>query len=171
MRALADEKRGQLTSALLLLTSLLFVLGLLLPAVETTHVWLWRGEHSIAGFGLALLEADEYALAAIVWVFSLIFPATKLIWMWRLQFRRTVPPGPGQLRLLELLGKWSMADVLVIALLVLTVRGNFVFGAAPLPGLFVFALAVALSMLVSGRIQAHFRLRQSTGADGSSSSA
>ena len=161
MRALADEKRGQMTSALLLLTSILFPLGLLLPAVETTRVWLWRGEHSIASCGLALLEAEEYALAGIVWVFSLLFPAIKLTWMWRLQFRRSAPPGPAQLRLLELLGKWSMADVLVIALLVLTVRGNFVFGAAPLPGLFVFALAVALSMLVSGRIQAHFRIRQS----------
>ncbi|WP_300555989.1 paraquat-inducible protein A [Maricaulis sp.] len=164
MRALADEKRGQMSSALLLLTSVLFPLGLILPAVETTHVWLWRGEHSIAGFGLALLEAEEYLLATIVWIFSLIFPAIKLIWMWRLQFRRGELPSHGQVRLLELLGKWSMADVLVIALLVLTVRGNFVFGAAPLPGLFVFALAVALSMIVSGRIQAQLRARQSAGA-------
>ena len=44
--------------------------------------------------------------------------------MWRLQFRKGTPPSPGQVRLLELLGKWSMADVFVVAVFLAILSTN-----------------------------------------------
>jgi paraquat-inducible protein A len=151
-RALADHGRGQATTALLLLTSCLLPLGLFLPALRTTQFGLWSGEHSILGFGWALLQDGEFLLAAIVLGFSVVFPGFKLVWMWRLQFSRAPARGPGDLRFLEMLGKWSMADVLVLALVIFGVRDNFLFAASTLPGVYIFAAATVLAMLASGRI-------------------
>ena len=150
-RALADERRGQATTALLILSTFLLPLGLLLPALRTTQFGFWSGEHSILSFGWALLSGGELLLAAVVLGFSVAFPVIKLIWMWRLQFHR----GPGvvrHLRLLEMLGKWSMADVLVLALIVFSVRGSLVVSATTLPGVYLFSAATLLAMWASGRI-------------------
>jgi paraquat-inducible protein A len=151
-RALADRGAGQATTALLLLISCLLPLGLLLPALKTTSFGLWSGEHSILGFGWALLQDSEFLLATIVLGFSVVFPGFKLVWMWRLQFSRAPGLGSRDLRWLELLGKWSMADVLVLALVIFGVRDNLVFAASTLPGVYLFAAATILAMLASGRI-------------------
>lgn len=151
-RALADRGAGQATTALLVLSSCLLPLGLILPALRTTQFGLWTGEHSILGFGWALLQDGELLLAALVLGFSVLFPGFKLVWMWRLQFSRTPEVGAGDLRFLEMLGKWSMADVLVLALVIFGVRDNLVFAASTLPGVYIFAAATVLAMLASGRI-------------------
>ena len=159
-RALADQRAGQATTALLLLTSCLLPLGLLLPALRTTQFGLWSGEHSILGFGWALLKDGELLLAGIVLGFSVVFPGFKLIWMWRLQFSRIPNAGGGDLRFLEMLGKWSMADVLVLALVIFGVRDNLVFAASTLPGVYLFAAATILAMLASGRIISQLNARR-----------
>lgn len=161
LRALADTPEGQLTTGLLVLASCLLPLGLILPAMETTHFGFWSDSHSILSFGAALWTSGEYGLSVIILGFSVLFPGTKLIWMWRLQFNRRHPPTRLRLRILEALGKWSMADVLVIALAVFSFRGNLVFGATPQPGVYVFAAATILAMITSGRIvhQLETRLR------------
>ncbi|WP_417488623.1 paraquat-inducible protein A [Maricaulis sp.] len=151
-RALADQGAGQATTALLVLSSCLLPLGLVSPALRTTQFGLWTGEHSILGFGRALLQDGEFVLATIVLGFSVVFPGLKLIWMWRLQFSRAPGTGVGHLRFLEMLGKWSMADVLVLALVIFSVRDNLVFAASTLPGVYIFAAATVLAMLASGRI-------------------
>jgi paraquat-inducible protein A len=136
---------------LLILSTFLLPLGLLLPALRTTQFGFWSGEHSILSFGWALLSGGELLLAAIVLGFSVAFPVIKLAWMWRLQFLR----GSTDLRhihWLEMLGKWSMADVLVLALIVFSVRGNLVLSATTLPGLYLFTASTMLAMWASGRI-------------------
>lgn len=134
-----------------LVSSMLLPLGLILPALQTTQFAFWNGEHSILGFGYALFAGEEYALAAIVWGFSILFPLAKLSWIWRILTRRTLPPRTA-LRRLEWLGKWSMADVLVIALVIFSARGSAVFDAEPAPGLYAFTASVLLAMFASGRI-------------------
>ncbi len=162
-RALADQGAGQATTALLVLATCLLPLGLLLPALRTTQFGLWSGEHSILGFGWALLQDSEFLLAGIVLGFSVIFPGFKLIWMWRLQFSRRPDAGGGDLRWLERLGKWSMADVLVLALVIFGVRDNLVFAASTLPGVYLFAAATVLAMLASGRIVSQLGARREAG--------
>lgn len=162
--ALADQRAGQTTTALLVLGSILLPLGLLLPALKTTSFGLWSGEHSILGFGWALLQDGEYLLAAAVLGFSVAFPGFKLVWMWRLQFSRTPDAGGRNLRWLERLGKWSMADVLVLALVIFGVRDNLVFAASTLPGVYLFAAATMLAMLASGRIVSQLGARREAAA-------
>jgi len=157
--ALADRQSGQLTTALLLLASCLLPIGLTLPALQTTHFAFWSDQHSILSFGVALYQGEEYWLALFVLAFSVAFPVTKLAWMWKLQFSRNTSPDQARLNILEVLGKWSMADVLVIALIVFSFKGNVLFGAEAMPGVFVFAAATLLAMLASGRIIKQLRDR------------
>ena len=151
-RALASTQAGQLTTALLVLASCLLPLGLLLPAMKTTQFAFWSEQTSILGFGIGLLGAEEFLLAIVVLGFSVAFPTLKLFWMWRLQFSRSDMLSTAQVKWLEMLGKWSMADVLIVALAVFSYRGNPVFSASPLPGIYVFSIAIILAMLASGRI-------------------
>lgn len=140
-----------LATAYALLATLLLPIGLLYPALHTTQFAFWSGEHSIIGFGYALFAGQEYALAGIVWLLSIAFPAIKLIWLWRLLAAPQTASAQA-LRRLEWLGKWSMADVLIIALVVFSARGSAAFDAEPEAGLYAFTASVLLAMFASGRL-------------------
>ena len=143
-----------------MLASVLYPIGLLAPAIETRHLGWLRDDHSLAGLVWGLAGQQQFWLALTVGLFSIAFPLTELIWMWRLQFRRGVAPGPTALRWLERLGKWSMADVLIVAITVFTLQGSGWLGAQPEIGIAVFAAATMIAMLCSGRISAQLRAMQ-----------
>lgn len=157
LSCLADRGEGQLTTALLLLASILFLPGIFLPALQLQQLGFLTDTHSIAGLAASLVRQDAPLLAATVVLFSMVFPMTKLVWMWRLQFRRQDLTRPAHLDWLERLGKWSMADVLVVALMIFSLRGSLLLDAEPLPGIFVFAASTLLAMLASGRIVTQLR--------------
>ncbi|MBO6847155.1 MAG: paraquat-inducible protein A [Maricaulis sp.] len=140
-----------LTTALLVLSTALLPLGLFLPALVTTQFAFWQGEHSIIGVGFSLLEGEEYLLAGVVWLFSVVFPASKLIWMWRLNAHPAPLPHKA-VRRLEWFGKWSMGDVFIIALIVFSARSNSILDVSIAPGLVAFAASVVLAMFASGRL-------------------
>lgn len=151
MTTRTQESANGITTALLVLSTTLLPLGLFLPALETTQFAFWRGEHSIIGVGVSLLEGEEYLLAGAVWAFSVIFPTAKLVWMWRLN-HRAGPIPRSTIRRLEWFGKWSMGDVFIIALIVFSARSNSILDVSIAPGLIAFSLSVILAMLASGRI-------------------
>lgn len=151
MTTRTQKSANGITTALLVLSTALLPLGLFLPALETTQFAFWRGEHSIIGVGVSLLEGEEYLLAAAVWMFSVIFPTAKLVWMWRLN-HRAGPIPRSTIRRLEWFGKWSMGDVFIIALIVFSARSNSILDVSIAPGLIAFSLSVILAMLASGRI-------------------
>ena len=138
-----------LTTALLLLSTALLPLGLVLPALETTQFAFWRGSHSILSVGSQLVEAEEYLLALAVFAFSVIFPVIKLVWMWRLNSRHG-PLSHKAVRRLEWFGKWSMGDVFIVALIVISARSNSIVDADPSIGLAAFTASVLLAMFASG---------------------
>ena len=159
MQRAEKSNSTSLTTGILLISSVLFVPGLTLSAVETRHLGLWGDEHSILGLALTLAAEGDWLLAATVSLFSIVFPLTKLAWMWRLQVFSDADPDElttirreRSLKWLERLGKWSMADVLVIALIVFSLRGNLLLEARPLIGAGCFALSTLIAMWAAGRI-------------------
>ncbi|WP_297732277.1 paraquat-inducible protein A [uncultured Maricaulis sp.] len=153
MQTAENFRPNALTTGILLLASTLLIPGLFLPALETRHLGLWDDQHSILSLGVALVREKEWLLAGTVLGFSVGFPLTKIVWMWRIQLSKdSQPPTSASLRWLERLGKWSMADVLVIALVVFSLRGSFLMEARPLIGAGCFALSAVLAMIAAGRI-------------------
>jgi paraquat-inducible protein A len=105
--------------------------------------------------GLGVLWADgQVFLLVVLGLFSLVFPVAKLtlaLWIaWRLD-----RPGPRLGRLVAVmdgLAKWSMLDVLVIAIVVAALNLTVIGGVTVHPGLYLFTASVVLSKLLIGRL-------------------
>jgi paraquat-inducible protein A len=102
----------------------------------------------------ALFKNGEYAISLLLAVFSVLFPLLKLCVLWQAvdeastQYGDLHGPHPA-LSLVERLGKYSMLDVLVLALIVVAVKRLPGGSEAHLGfGTIAFAGSVAISMMV-----------------------
>lgn len=133
----------------------LLVLGVSLPSLSVNQLLLFEERLSVLT-GLRILWTEgEWGLAGVVVVFSLVLPVVKIGttgWLWY----GATPCSPGfrvAVRLVDLAGKWSMLDVFVVALVVVSVKVSLVTAVAVHPGLYLFASAVVLSMICAQRVR------------------
>lgn len=72
----------------------------------------------------SLLTGGNFLIGVVVLLFSVVFPVWKLgvYWAALARIRRGLPAG-APIRLVHQLGKWSMLDVFVLAVLVVAVKG------------------------------------------------
>lgn len=127
-----------------------------LPMLKTQTFAGLRGnsEATIVGGILELLHYGNYGVAAIIFVASVIVPIGKFLviaWLaWVAGRPATVESAHTRLRALEaveFIGRWSMIDVFVVAILSALVQLGFVATINPGPAAVSFALSVAFTML------------------------
>ncbi|MGB2389204.1 MAG: paraquat-inducible protein A, partial [Henriciella sp.] len=87
----------------------------------------------------------------IVIFFSGIFPIAKTITA-AIIFRQGSTPSPGLMRWLNMLGKWSMLDVFLAALLIGLTQMSVYIGFESRSGLYAFAAGVILNNLATMRL-------------------
>lgn len=110
-------------------------------------------ENTIVGGVVELAQHGEYPVAAIVFAASVVIPIGKFIAIAFLALSvRSVTPlrGHGRHRLyevVEFIGRWSMIDVFVVAILTALVQLDFVAAINPGIAAICFALSVAFTML------------------------
>jgi paraquat-inducible protein A len=135
---------------------------LLLPALTVTELRLFDTVYSVLRGLNALREAGDWLLFILIFAFSIVLPYAKLgllAWVWR----RGRPAGNHRaLDLIEALGRWSLLDVLVVALAVVTLQGNFFVRTRLEPGIYLFAAAALLSMGLSAWTRRLARRTQTT---------
>ncbi|MDO5703899.1 MAG: paraquat-inducible protein A [Paracoccus sp. (in: a-proteobacteria)] len=112
------------------------------------------GEATILGGVMQLIEHGNYDIAIIVFVASVIVPIGKFI---AIAWLATVAGHPATVRdahtrlkvyeIVEFIGRWSMIDVFVVAILSALVQLGFVASIHPGPAAVCFALSVAFTML------------------------
>ncbi len=142
------------TGVLLLAIAVLLAFGLTLPVIRVDRFVFFSREASLVGIVWSLFDGREFLLGGIVGLFSVVFPVAKLgllLFLWRAD-------GAGSLsgtllRHLEVLGRWSMLDVLVVALVVFAIKSTGLAAAASEPGLYCFTAAGLLSMLATQAIE------------------
>jgi paraquat-inducible protein A len=143
--------RGQpLARALIILAAFFLPLGLFLPVLETTRLWVFKSSYSLLDTVRGLYENGELALALLIAIFSLVTPALKLVLVTALHLRGAIS-SPGLARWVERLGKWSLTDVLVVAILIVIWSGTGL-QLTTQPGLWFFAASAICLMLASGLI-------------------
>lgn len=126
--------------------------GLALPAIRIVRFRLFEDRHSILETVAALWSSGDLLLAAVIGVFSVATPCLKLAllaWLW-------FAAGPGAAAaasrrqrvagFLDAIGKWSMLDVLAVAVVVAALGGGFVVRAEIGPGIYAFCAATLLTM-------------------------
>lgn len=147
--ALRDRARGpDRWLGLVLLASLaLLALGLFLPAIEINSLFFLSREFSLVESVFSFLEAGDYFLFAVTFVFSILFPTFKIV-SGLVLWHAADLTGSSAGKLLEVLtaaSKWSMLDVFIIALVVLVADGRLLTGADIRVGAIIFSAAVLVS--------------------------
>ena len=124
----------------------LLAVALALPTVTFDTIISEVETYSIYGGIESFWTDGNYILASIVFLFSIVFPIAKLLALSAILLRRgTETARHATVEWLELLGKWSMLDVFIIAVFVGAIRLGIA-EATSRPGIYVFAAAIALSM-------------------------
>ncbi|WP_333795656.1 PqiA/YebS family transporter subunit [Rheinheimera sp.] len=144
----------QRTMALLITASILYIPANLLPMMET--VSLGESIHSTIISGIILMWQDEaYPVAIVVLLASVVIPILKIAVMFWLCYLTTLPlsersqHGTWIYPVVDWIGRWSMVDVLVVAILAALVRFDALVGVYPGMGTFVFACVVIITMLAA----------------------
>ena len=152
----ATERSAGRTAAAALAAFCLFWPAITLPIL---HVERFGHRHtsSVLGGTLELLAHGSWFVGGVVLLFSVIFPLTKLVLLLELSLLKLMHEKYRGLtyRLVEHAGKWSMMDVMLLALLVMLVKVGklleFHFG----PAVIAFVGCVALSMFASMSFDPH----------------
>ncbi len=141
--------RAFLIFVLTLAAAVCLVLGLTLPVMKLTRLYFWTDTPSILSIVSALWASGEIFLAGVIFVFSIVFPSLKLLYIAMAGTLATFDPALRSrwLKRIGWLGKWSMLDVLVLALLVFYAQAIEFADAVSLPGVYFFAASVFLTMI------------------------
>jgi paraquat-inducible protein A len=129
----------------------LFVAGIFRPFTEVTKMWIFDSKVSVYEGLITLAKAHEFFLFTILLVFTVIFPFVKILSLLTLWLMA----GLTKQRIVQLytfvshLGKWSMLDVFVMAILVLLLKSGSVASIKIQDGFVLFFVSVMLTQLAS----------------------
>lgn len=138
---------------LLVSSSVLLYFGLTVHTITIKELIFWKHTFSILSGIWNLYAEKHYVLAIVIFLFSVIFPITKLFVLTALWFVPMTKAAREQcLKWLEMLGKWSMLDVFVVAVTVVITQMSGILEAKPHIGIYLFAASVILSMILTARI-------------------
>jgi len=139
------------TAAFALAALLLYFPAILLPMLRIQKLGSTVEDSLLSGVA-TLLHAGHYFVGGIVLVFSLIVPPIKLFALLILSLASEYVEQRHRAvtyHLVELLGRWGMLDVMVVAVLVAYVKLGDTVTISPGPGLTAFAASVILSLIAS----------------------
>lgn len=142
------------TWALLITAALLYIPANMLPIMTVNS--LGQGDPSTIMAGvIQLVQHGMYPIAAVVFIASILVPTFKLVGIALLLFsvQRHQPLSAQQrivmYRFIEFIGRWSMLDIFVIAILVAVVNFGRLASVEANLGAAAFASVVILTMLAA----------------------
>ena len=144
--------RNFILSFFIILATVFFVLGIILPVIKFTTIYVWSREHSIATIIYALYQNEEYFLCLVLFVFSALFPFLKLFYLMTLVASPDIPHEfrTRSVSTMEWLGRYSMTDVMVLALMIFYINSSGYTEASVQPGVYFFAASTLMTMLAYG---------------------
>jgi paraquat-inducible protein A len=139
-------------SFFIILATVFFALGIILPVIRFTTVYVWTNEHSIVTIIWALYKEQEFFLCGVLFAFSIFFPFLKLFYLLMLVTSPDMDPDfrASSISKMEWLGRYSMTDVMVLALLIFYVNSSGYTEAVVLAGVYFYAASVCITMLAYG---------------------
>lgn len=150
------RQRGSIqnTIALLVAAIILYIPANLLPIMITVSFG-DRIESTIISGLIIMWQDGAYPVAIIILIASVIVPVAKiLVLLWLCYLTRISKAGRQRYstqvyRVVDWIGRWSMVDVLVVAIMAALVRFDLLMTVYPGVGVIVFAAVVILTMLAA----------------------
>lgn len=123
-----------------------FALGLTLPLMRFERLYFLEDRPSLIEIVQTLWKDGDPWLAALIGAFSIGFPAVKIL----LTHMAALNGGKARsLALLSAVSKWSMLDVMLVALVMFAAKTSSLADAAVLPGLWFYAAATLSTALAA----------------------
>lgn len=132
------------------------VAGLTLPILEVSNLWIFHGAYSIADGIQVLVQQGDLFIAAVVALFSVVMPTVKIVGLLALWWRaRQGKHLSSRLpAILEAIGRWSMLDVFVVALIVFAAKVSMLADANVAPAVIPFVISIVLTLYCSRAMKA-----------------
>jgi len=139
---------------LLLIASLFLAAGFILPMMTITKLVLFDHSFSVVSGVWQLLRDGQLFLFLIIAIFSIVIPVAKVGLLFNLLHPHTKNPQRRKklLHMMHEYGRWAMLDVMVVAMLIVTVKLGVIATVQIHPGLYVFGIAVLLIMFITHRV-------------------
>ena len=153
-----SDRNNSWTAALALAAIMLYPAAMLLPMLRVEQLGHVREDSLLAGV-YALITEGYWFIGTIIFLFSVILPPVKLVALWLLSVdtNRVAKHHHARVyRAVEFLGKWSMLDVMVVALLVAFVKLGDLISIHAGQGLIAFAIMVLLSLVAGLAFNPHY---------------
>ena len=151
---LANWQGWRLTLGLLIASAVLLVPAHVLPVMENTNFGRTQPSTIIGGV-VELWQSGDAPIAIIVFVASLVIPVAKiltllvLLWMAERRDDEHVKNRMLLYKITDWIGRWSMIDIFVVAVLVALVRSGQLMSVYPGNAALAFALTVILTMFAA----------------------
>ena len=133
---------------LLVTAPFLLALGLVLPLIRFEKLWFFDETPSLLQIVVSLWNGGYVALAALVGLVSIVLPVFKMI---GIAAELTADGSTGSLfyrNVVPHLSKWSMMDVLLVAIVIAAAKTTGLANAFTQPGLWCYAASAMISGLL-----------------------
>jgi paraquat-inducible protein A len=137
-----------------MLATILLLVGLSAPILTISQFIFIRNTFSVVSGIYELFRHGQIVLFVLITFFSVILPLLKLWVLFRVLIDRQSHPSVVKryLHLMHDYGRWSMLDVLVVAMLIVMVKLGTIATVQVHYGLYVFGAAVLLIMYITSRV-------------------
>ena len=130
-----------------------FYLGITEPLMVFEQFFFFEKQASLIDIVRQLWIDQSWPLAIIVGFFSILFPALKLLYLLTASLLPRAFINVRGLSALSTLSKWSMMDVLVVALVIVATKTSGLAKATAQPGLWYFTACVVLMAIATLWVQ------------------
>jgi len=144
-------KQGIIINLLLLVALATLIIGVSAPLLTLEKMYFFENTVSLFSTVTELFSQKEWFLFIVIALFSLCVPIIKiasLVLILNLEYAKNSFLDK-MLHVIELIGKWSMLDVFVVALLLVSVKLGVLAKVEVHYGLIAFASSVLLTMGLS----------------------
>jgi paraquat-inducible protein A len=152
--ARTSAARLELVAALSLAALILYVPANIFPIMKM-YMYGAYSESTVWDGVVLLMNHDQWGVAAIVFMASMVIPLVKLAGLFslvvtsRMGWGRRLRSRTQLYKFIDAIGPWAMLDVFLLAVLVALVKLNSMAKVLPGPGLVAFTAMVVLTMLAS----------------------
>ncbi|MCC5855279.1 MAG: paraquat-inducible protein A [Idiomarina sp.] len=151
---LPTQLRLQATWALLVASVILYIPANIYPMMTTVTVG-GAIESTILGGVLQMVDLGSYLVAGIIFFASFVVPVAKILvlgYLCRLAAKPQLLATPQRMRwyrVTEFIGRWSMIDVFVVAIMVALIQAGVILSIYPGAAAAAFASVVILTMIAA----------------------
>lgn len=145
------ELRKWVLNLLLLTALVVFVYACFAPLFTLSKLFIFNNTVSLMSALGDLWTERHLLLFVLILTFSVLFPLIKIGLLFYLQFSSRVSRSRHQklIHVLDIVGKWSMLDVFIVAVLLVSIKLGPMADVTVHYGVYLFSAAILLMMLLS----------------------